>query len=162
MMRLTGAFSFVYHGTISLMNTKNKSNARRSGFTVVEVIIVIVIIGILLALGVGSWTSSQNHARRETAIGVAEKVKLSLGKYFNTYDRYPSTRAKVTTYLTEQGDTTTATTFSDTAKFDYLGMSASGGPCDDTTVNRCEKYRITVKRAIWQGGTTDTDVTVTP
>ena len=145
------------------MYTKNRDTVQKSrGFTIVEIFVVIAVIGVLLAIGIGSWSSSQNRSKKETAVAVAEKVKLSLGKYFTSYDRYPATQSKVTNYLTTQGDTSLATSFGDTTKFVYSGTTASGGACDDTTAARCEKYTITVKKTIWQGGTSDTDVTVMP
>lgn len=141
-----------------------KTNAQRSqrGFTLIELIVIIVIIGILLALGIGSWSSSQNRSKKEAAVAVAEKVKLTLGTYFTEKDRYPAAQGTVTSYLTSKGDSATATSFGDTSKFVYTGLTASGGACNETGANKCEKYTITINKSVWQGGSSDSDVVVTP
>ena len=133
----------------------------KSGFTLVELIVTIAVIGILLAIGIGSFSSSQNRAKKEDAIAIADKVKLQLGGYLSAYDQYPTNLSAVVSYLNSKNQATLATQFNDTAKFGYTATTASGAACNGTTA-KCEKYTITVKKAIWQGGSSDSDVLVTP
>lgn len=125
-------------------------------------IVVITIIGILLAIGIGFLGSTQSRSKKESAVATAEKVKLKLTGYFDDKNRYPRTQAEVTSYITGLGDTTMATDFGDTTKFDYLGTTPDGSTCAATGVVKCEKYTITVKKSGWQGNVTDSDVVVTP
>lgn len=133
-----------------------------AGFTVVELVVVIVLIGVLLVAGMVSLTSSGNRSKKESAIAVADKVKLALGTYYSEKNRYPQSQtggSGVTGYLTSKGDTATAAEFGDTAKFVYAATTATGTACSDSGVAKCEKYVITVKKETWAG---DSDVTVRP
>ena len=141
---------------------KSNSQSQYGGFTIIEVIAVVGIIGILLAIGVMSFSSLQNNAKKEEAIAVADKVKLRLDSYFSEKDRYPKTQSTVISYLTTKGDTKTATEFSDTIKFVYTGTTASGESCDETGANKCERYTITISKTVWNGGTSESDEVITP
>lgn len=135
---------------------------RQKGFTIIELIVVVAVIGILLTIGIGSFNSSQNRAKKEDAIAVADKVKLVLGSYFSEKDRYPKAQTTVASYLTTKGDSKTATTFSDTSKFVYAATSATGGSCDETGANRCEKYTITINKSVWNGGSSEANEVIVP
>lgn len=135
---------------------------RQKGFTLIELIVVIAIIGILLAIGIGSYSSSQNRAKKEDAIAVADKVKVVLGSYFSEKDRYPKDQSTVITYLNAKGESKAATTFGDTTKFVYMGTTATGASCDETGANRCEKYTITINKSVWNGGASESNQVVTP
>lgn len=140
-------------------NTKSRNNG---GFTIIEAIVAVVIIGILLSIGVASFTNSQNRAKKEEAIAVAEKVKLTLGTYYSERDRYPRDHATVVSYLTTKGDSETATEFSNTTNFTYQGTTAGGGNCAETGANKCERYTITVNRAAWNGIASEPNEVITP
>lgn len=144
------------------MHTNNKNSNKHSGFTLIELIIAVVIIGILIGIGITSFTSSQNRAKKEQAISVADKVKLTLGSYYSEKDRYPKDQSTVITYLNTKNQAATATAFGVTANFVYAGTTASGGACSETGASKCEKYTITIKRVAWQGGSSESDVVVTP
>lgn len=153
-----------------MMEGKNKhmriqhrvSSGVQTGFTIVEVVIVVVLLGVLLTVGLMSFTSSQNRGKKEAAIAVADKVKLALSTYYGEKDRYPQAQSGasgVTGYLSSKGDSATATEFSNTAKYVYTATTAAGAACSDTGTNKCEKYVITVKKETWSG---DVDIMVRP
>lgn len=145
------------------MDTQSKSAARRyAGFTIIELVTIIAVIGILLTIGVASFSSSQSRAKKEEAVAVAEKAKLMLNSYFSEKDRYPRTQTALTNYLTLKGDTKSATALGDTTKYVFEGTTGAGGTCADTGFPKCDKYTITVKKAAWQGGASDSDAVVTP
>jgi len=132
------------------------------GFTIVEIVIILVVLGMLLSVGLMSFTNFQNRSKKETAIAVADKVKLTLSTYYSEKDRYPHAQTGVggvSEYLSAKGDTVTATEFVNTSKYVYQATTAIGTPCSGGGVDKCEKYTITVKKETWSG---DSDVTVTP
>lgn len=132
------------------------------GFTVVEIVVVVVVIGILLSIGIVSFANSQNRAKKEQAIVVGDKVKLVLDSYYSEKNRYPKEQSTIVTYLNSKNQTATATAFGNTTNFGYAATTATGAACNETGVVKCEKYTITVKKAAWQGGSSDSDVVVTP
>ncbi len=137
-------------------------SSHRSGFTIIEVIVVVSIIGILLAVvivGVGSY---QSRAKKADATAAAEQVKLKLSTYFQSRNRYPVTQTDVVNYLNSVGATDLGTKFTSTTNYSYAATMADGSTCTLTGVSTCDKYTITVKKAAWNGNSSDSDVTITP
>jgi len=60
-----------------------------SGFTLMEILIVIVIIGILATLGLGSFQSSQQKGRDAKRKSELKQIGTALEAYFNDYGQYP-------------------------------------------------------------------------
>lgn len=143
---------------------KNNTNTvnRRRGFTIIEIIVVVAVIGILLSIGIMSFANSQNRAKREQAEAVADKVKLVLSGYYSEKDRYPQVKSTVVSHLTAKGETAIVTAFSNDTFFTYAGTKADGSACAETGVNRCETYTITVRPAAWNGASSEADLVVTP
>ena len=80
----------------------------RRGFTIVELIIVITIMGILLVLGVVNLRGSQMNARDTERKGDVESIALNMESFYTSgtdgstiFGRYPSTTiiGNETTYL---------------------------------------------------------------
>ena len=61
----------------------------KKGFTVVELLIVIVIIGILASITIVSFTSTQQRSRDETRTSDISKVQRALEKYHTANGVYP-------------------------------------------------------------------------
>lgn len=57
------------------------SSKRASGFTLIEVLTVIIIIGILAAIAIPKFTSSTANARRKADVATAHQVKVALDRY---------------------------------------------------------------------------------
>lgn len=64
------------------------------GFTLVELLIVIIIIGILIALGAGSFSSSQKKSRDSQRKNDLRQIGLSLELYFADHGRYPESNSE--------------------------------------------------------------------
>jgi prepilin-type N-terminal cleavage/methylation domain-containing protein len=66
------------------MRTENKS---QRGFSLVELMIVISIIGILVAIGIPAWQSSMRSANEAAAITHLKNISTAQVTYFNTKNR---------------------------------------------------------------------------
>lgn len=70
---------------MKLMQKNNKSK----GFTLVELLIVIVIIGILAGIGLGSFASTQRKGRDARRKADLDNIVKALESYYNDYGQYP-------------------------------------------------------------------------
>jgi prepilin-type N-terminal cleavage/methylation domain-containing protein len=135
-------------------------NKHKGGFTIVELIIVIVVIGILATISLISYSGTQNRAKKGKFDSNAQQVKLKLGEYFTDKNRYPGPKADLVTYLNAVGSGTLATEFSSGA---YVYTPTPATPTQCTTAGvACTSYTITVAKSNWNGSGADTDITVSP
>jgi type II secretion system protein G len=73
------------------MTNKNLSQTKcQGGFTLIEILIVMVIIGILAAIGIGSFQSSQIKARDASRKSDLQQIGKALEAYYNDKGEYPS------------------------------------------------------------------------
>lgn len=77
--------SFVTH--ISRLMTQGKSTSR--GFTLVELLIVLAIIGLLSSVVIASTTASRSKARDVRRIGDLKEIQLALAIYYDVNKVYP-------------------------------------------------------------------------
>jgi len=68
-----------------------QNNKKRKGFTIIELIVVISIIGILASLGISSYSNVQKNARNSKRKGDLKQLSLALADYYSQNGRYPST-----------------------------------------------------------------------
>ena len=71
---------------------------KQKGFTIVEMIVVVVIIGILAAITIVSYTSVQQKSRDATRTSDITEVQKALEKYRAANGMYPSVGADNTPY----------------------------------------------------------------
>jgi prepilin-type N-terminal cleavage/methylation domain-containing protein len=64
-----------------------------SGFTIVELLIVVVVIAILAAISVVAYTSIQERARDSIRADAMAKIERALELYKTDHGRYPSATA---------------------------------------------------------------------
>ena len=69
-------------------NRQNKSGAQKSGFTLVELLVVISIIAILLAVLLPSLQKARDLAKRVVCASRQSHLALALMAYINDYDGY--------------------------------------------------------------------------
>jgi general secretion pathway protein G len=73
------------------MPTRQRTNRRRTGFTLMEVLLVLVIIVILGSLAVGMFTNTQARANIRAAKAQVGLLKTPLNTYFLDMNEYPTT-----------------------------------------------------------------------
>jgi prepilin-type N-terminal cleavage/methylation domain-containing protein len=74
----------------------NTFEARKKGFTLIELMVVIAIIGILASIIMVSLSSAQSKGRDTKRIADVRTIQLSLEEYYNDNGYYPATLAALT------------------------------------------------------------------
>lgn len=66
------------------------SQSKRSGFTLVELLVVISVIGVLAALLLANFVGVRNRASDATIKNNASQLKTALRLYYNDYQQFPA------------------------------------------------------------------------
>ena len=141
-----------------------KISKKQQGFTIVELLIVIVVIGILAALVITTYTGIQAKARNSNRQTDVNSVQTQLEAYFAQNGHYPSladmnSSSWRTTNMKSldadalqdpQGSAQTLVASPAAKSYAYAVTNSSGTSCesDDTT---CAQYTLT---ATLEGGST--------
>lgn len=90
---------------------------RENGFTLIEVLVVIIIIGVLGAIAIPKLASSTENAQRKADVATAHQVKAALDRYEVENGTYPtdltgsggvvSSASLIPTYISKLDNTTT-------------------------------------------------------
>ena len=81
------------------MNQSWWAHSRQSGFTIVELLIVIVVIGILAAIVIVAYNGIQNRANDAAVESDIRKIGLALQNYATIYGSLPTSEATLKTML---------------------------------------------------------------
>jgi prepilin-type N-terminal cleavage/methylation domain-containing protein len=143
-----------------------KYQSKERGFTIVELLIVIVVIGILAALVITTFTGIQQKARNTERTTDIKAMHSSLEAYYAQAGRYPT----LAEFNTDTFRSTNMKGLSDDALKDpkganntlvgsptvnayaYAPLADDDSACDNSTKD-CTKYVLTAKN---EGGSADT------
>lgn len=110
---------------------KEKLNKMRDtkGFTLVELLVVMTIIGIIIALAIGGFGIAQRMARDVSRDNTVRDIQLQLQSYYAKYKRFPvDTNVTITSdVVTLKGVDNNTTTF--TIKSSQPGLSVGVAGC---------------------------------
>lgn len=127
---------------------------KRQGFTIVELIVVISVIGILASIGLVSYASSQNRAKRVSYDTTAQQAKLKLAEYYTDNNKYPVNTTVALQYFEDTGSASLKKTIVDSGAYTYVATTTTGGVCSDASRN-CQTYTLTVPATYWSGPVSD-------
>lgn len=80
---------------MSNMKMKKVQLARQQGFTLIELMIVIAIVGILAAIALPAYQDYTVRARMSEALAIAAEAKTSISEYYASNGNLPTARASV-------------------------------------------------------------------
>ncbi len=147
---------------------------KQSGFTIVELLVVIVIIGILATIGFVTFANAQNRAKQSDAESTLAQAKSKLGEYYAQYNTYPQDEDALIEYLNDTNNSTVATKMANlggTDRITYTATTATNTACTvtetrDVTTNEltaasgdCADFDLVADGDYWGS---NTDKTVTP
>ena len=108
-----------------------KTIKRNSGFTIVELLIVIVVIAILATISIVAYNGIQTRANNSAAASAAENVAKKLEAYNSINGNYPAVGSSITAQMNV---TTNGTEANLTGSGITLATTAPGGSASRNTV----------------------------
>jgi general secretion pathway protein G len=125
----------------SLVRSSVRTASRgRRGFTLVEILIVVIILGILAAIVIPQFTNASTEARQSNMASQDQTIKSQISLYMLQHNDTPpggGTSANLFTYLTEQtdanGNVSGASGFNATVSFGPYLPTAPVNPLTNTT-----------------------------
>ena len=83
------------------IRTRRKKMKKRSGFTIIELLIVMAVIAILVGIAIPSFRAMQTEAWKSKAEGDVRVLKIALESYYKNNGSFPATTGYQTTLRME-------------------------------------------------------------
>lgn len=145
------------------MISLNKRNLNNRGFTIVELLIVIVVIGILALLVITTYSGIQAKARNAKRQTDLQSVQTQLEAFFSQNGYYPSLanmndstwlgtnmKSLDQNALVDPSNPSDSKTLADNAtdgatskEYSYDVTTSDGNPCGTPDATNCAKYTLT-------------------
>lgn len=100
---------------------------KERGFTIVELLVVIVVIAILAAISIVAYTGIQNRARESAVASKEAQVKKKLAVYKVENDAYPADQDAFDTLTSQSPSDQYYTTYTSAPPHDSYSISTAGG-----------------------------------
>ena len=129
----------------------------QQGFTLIELMIVVAIIGILAAIAIPQYAEYTNRARVSEGLQLAAGAKTAVAEYFSSQNTWPADNndAGVAAATDIKGNNVTSVTVANGAiTIAYAGLSAStcGSATPSLTISPTDaKGSVTWARTAWGG-----------
>ncbi len=75
-----------------MLSKLNSNNSRATGFTLVEILIVVSIIAVLMSLVLGALSMAQNNAKKAQAANMVNLLSNALEKFYEDEGYYPGAK----------------------------------------------------------------------
>jgi prepilin-type N-terminal cleavage/methylation domain-containing protein len=83
-----------------MRNAMKKPALKQLGFTLIELMVVVAIIGILMAAGILAFTNAQQNARDSRRRADIDAISKAMEQYYdNNLQAYPTSNAGLSTYF---------------------------------------------------------------
>ena len=108
------------------MKDRKKLLARRSGFTLIEIMVVVVILGLLSALVVPNISSNVSEAQRTATRTQISQIEQALEKYHLDNGFYPSTQQGLDALVTAPSTSPVPKRYADGGGNPYVYRNTNG------------------------------------
>lgn len=138
----------------------NNIKTKERGFTIVELLIVIVIIGILAAITIVAYNGIQTRGNNASAASAAENMAKKIEAFNSITGAYPAVGSSITTQLAGQNESTltgsgltlSATTPTGTARTNtlYVQLCDTAAPAASAIAKGYKVFRYDFSTSAWQ------------